>query len=163
MKFKDNVASGGGGKHFLKFKAGDKYSGVLRGDPHDFKTHWGDKNSTICVGEECIECRAGKKPTFRFRLNMVVNENGAYVAKIFEQGAKAYNYLKALSQDYDLEKTVVKIQRHGSTKDDTSYVVTPLPVQLTEKDLEKIAAVKLHDLANPASEPEVSDADDSTW
>lgn len=162
MKFKDNVVTGGGGKHFLKFKAGDSHRGVFRGEPYDFKIHWAQGHTTPCAGDECTECKAGNKTKFRFRLNFITLENGAYVAKIFEQGAKVYNQLKGLASEYELEGTAVKIQRFGSTKDDTSYSVMPLPTPLTDDIKQKISAVKLHDLASP-SESGSSEPDESGW
>lgn len=151
MKFRDK--STGGGKNFLKLKAGESVRGVFRGDPYEFRQHWTANRGVKCEGASCELCKSGDKSSFRFRLNLVIQENGALAAKVFEQGWTVYELLKALHEgDYDLEKHFMKITRHG-TGTDTSYSIVPVPNGAVSKDTDKqIAAVKLADLSHQAAE-----------
>jgi hypothetical protein len=139
-----------GGKFFLKLKPGESATGIFRGDPHTFRSHWVAGRSVLCTAEKCEHCKQGHRASFKFRLNFVTKENGTYVAKIFEQGGTVYDYLQSMhSADYDLEKTIVKITRHGIGTD-TTYQIVPLPNgQVNAAQLKHIAHVKLHDLAKP--------------
>lgn len=136
---------------YLKMKAGESVRGTFRGDPHTFKMHWlnDQKKSQLCSGSGCPLCSAGDKPKFRFRLNFIMNENGAFVAKVFEQGWTVYETLKALHEgDYNLEQHVMKISRHGSGTD-TSYSIVPVPNgQLSKEQESQVAKVQLHTLTN---------------
>jgi len=161
MKFPDIGSTGGvAKKDRLSLKDGEAVKGVFRGDPHPFRQHWVDGSSTFCPGKggNCQLCAAGDKSSFRFRINFVLQENGAWVAKVWEQGWKAYQDLKSLHEsDYDLEKTVVKISRRGSGKNDTAYTVLPVPNGvLGQKDLAAVSAVPLHDLS-PRDKAETED------
>ena len=150
MQFK-RLAETGSGKNFIRLKDGESVVGVFRSDPHDFRVHWDHGQSIECVGAGCPQCKAGSKSAFRFRINFITQENGAYVAKIFEQGKAVYMALGALhSSGYDLTKTVVSITRTGSGKNDTQYNVLPLPPPkgiVTDAFEAKLQAIKLHDLA----------------
>ena len=155
MKFKDIPSESAG--TFLKIKPGESIVGIFRGEPHDYRTHWVNNRSQECTGDGCDNCGQGVKSAFKFRINFMVKEGNAYVAKIWEQGARVYNSLKALSADYNLEETVVKISRQGSGKDDTVYSVLPLPPpkgSLSKEALSAIKDVKLHDLVNPIDDSE---------
>lgn len=161
MKFRDK-SSGGGKKNFLKLKAGESVRGVFRGDPVDFRQHWVGGRGIICKGEvNCPLCKEGDKAGFRFRLNFIMNENGAYVSKVFEQGWHVYKDLKALHEgDYDLEKHLMKITRQGSDQK-TTYSIVPVPNGIITKEIEeKITSVPLQDLSlasEESSEPEGED------
>lgn len=167
MKFRDLTANSIG-KDLLKLKPGEEARGVFRGDPVDFRQHWANNRSTICPGrDKCDICRAGgetAKTSFRFRMNFVINENGAYVAKIFEQGKGTYEALRQLHQDYNLEQNQMKIRRVGSGKE-TTYSILPVPNGTLTKEQEKaVAAIKLHALEvtsnDGAAAAESDDEDD---
>lgn len=127
------AAQNGGGedsKSFLKLKDKESVRGVFRGDPYDFKKHWTGTRSEVCLGQGCALCAAdpGKKPSFRFRINILVkDEKGAYVSKIFEQGWTVYLQLADLHKVYPLDKTVMRITRSGSGQNDTHYSILPEP------------------------------------
>ncbi len=164
MKFKEGGGGGAGGKDFLKLPAGGVAKGVFRGDVHEFKQHWPKEadRPTVCPEDaSCEFCKEGKvKAGFRFRLNFLINENGAYVAKIFEQGWMVYCQLRDMhSSDYNLEKTIVKITRNGDGKN-TTYTIMPLPGEqgAVSAQLEaKLKAVPLIPLTEAAAEEDHED------
>lgn len=140
-----------GSKDRIKLKSGESIKGVFMGDTYEFKQHWKDSKPSLCPGEtECSRCASGEKASFRFQLNLIVKENDTYVAKVFEQGWKVFLDLKALHEGgYDLEKYLVKITRNGSTMNDTTYSIVPVPNGLlTAAQLKEIASVKLISLTN---------------
>lgn len=129
--------------------------GVFKGEPYDFRQHWiqGEQKSTVCPGVGCPLCAQGEKPSFRFRLNFIVSENGVYTAKILEQGWTVYEALKNLHEsDYNLEEYVLKITRHGDGTN-TSYSVVPLADgKLPPEKLKLINEVPLLELAHQHAE-----------
>jgi hypothetical protein len=135
-----------GNKTFVKIEPDTKVRGLIVGEPI-----------------EVIREIKGEK-RWKFRVNFVIQENGAFVAKILEQGASISNQLKALEEDgWDLSKNVIVISRKGSGMK-TEYTVTPDPKgALTPSALEKIAAVQLHDLElkEQATETVGADADEN--
>jgi len=144
----------GGGVKYLKFKDGDSHVGVFRGEPQDYRAHWVGKSYVTCPEDKsCLHCADGPA-SFRFEVNFVVKENGALVSKVWGQGRTVYESLSALQKSgYDLEKTFVtfvRVSRKGSTKDDTSYSVVPLPGPQqtpTADQLGELDKVDLHDLS----------------
>lgn len=151
MKFKDLNA--GSAKNYLRLKAGESVRGVFRGDIEDFRQHWVNNRSSICTGrDKCELCKAGEKSSFRFRVNFITQENGAYVAKTFEQGRAVYEALKALNADYPLESNLMKITRHGSGTD-TTYGIVPAPNGQLTKDQDKaVSAVKHNEMSTSQAE-----------
>lgn len=158
MKFRDltNAAT----KSLLRMKSGEAVKGIFRGDPTDYRQHWSNNRSYLCTGRDTCElCKAGEKSSFRFRINFVVNENGAYVAKVFEQGKAVYEALKTLHAEYGLDKNQMKITRIGSGTD-TQYTILPVANgALTAEQEKAISAVKLIPLTDsqpqePAEEEE---------
>ena len=58
-----------------------------------------------------------------------------------------YNSLKAINADYNLEGHFMKITRHGSTMNDTEYMIMPVPNGALDAAKEQmVAAVPLQDL-----------------
>lgn len=117
----------------IKLGSGESIVGVLRGDPYEYTKKWDDN----------------PKPTFKFRLNMIVKDSNTneLAAKILEGGWKLYNQLKDLQNaGWVLEKTFLKISRQG-TGMQTVYSATCIPDGVLSGDkLAKVEAVKLLDL-----------------
>lgn len=150
MKFREKFV--GSGKSFLKLEDGKSVYGVFRGEIYEFRQHWVEGKSSLCPGKAtCKNCQEGTKPSFRFRLNFITVENGAWTAKIFEQGWTVHEQLRAIHEgDYDLEKHQVKITRHGKGTD-TTYSIIPVANGLINSPQEKdISQVKLYDLRHDA-------------
>jgi hypothetical protein len=136
------------GKNFIRLKAGESVRGVFRGEPFDFKQHWVNNRGQMCPGDGCALCAEGKKPSFRFRINFIINDNGAYVAKVFEQGWTVYETMKNLHEsEYNLDLHQMKITRHGSGQNDTTYSIIPVPNGTIDEAKEKVlSSIKLHEL-----------------
>lgn len=130
------ITGGLDGSNFIKMKDGDKVYMVLRGDVTGYRQHWVGQETSRCPGKAtCAICHSGKKPSFRFRVNVIVKEqDGLYKPKILENGWKLleqiHNLNDALTENgQDLEKKLVQVSRKGSTQNDTAYtmvVVTDL-------------------------------------
>jgi hypothetical protein len=151
MRFQATAAASEDSANYVRLKAGDTVKGVFRGDLFEFKKHWVGNHTEFCAGDaaSCPLCLAdpSKKAQFRFRVNLVINEGGALIPKIFEQGWLVYCQLRDIHTDFNLEKTVVKITRTGSGLQDTTYSVLPVPGGDVKPDFEKrLSEVKLLDL-----------------
>lgn len=147
MKFKVSTEDK---RDYFKLKNGQTVKGIFRGELYEFKQHWKDKKSVLCPETEACElCKLGDKPKFRFRVNFIVrDENGAYIAKVMEQGWNFYKTLRNTNESYDLEKNVLQITRHG---DDihTTYAVLPVPNgAVTDKLEAELKALTLNDLSH---------------
>ena len=143
--FKPLPQTGNGGNLYVSLKKdGDLVRGIFAGEPKTFRIHWINGKGIDCLGEGCPHCAAGDKSKFRFTCNFIVEENGMYVAKLFESGKTVYDALAEQGADYDMSKTLVKITRKG-TGMDTTYAVTIAPPdkQPTKEQLETIKAVQL--------------------
>ena len=134
-------------KNLLKLKDGEFYVGVFRGEPSTFYQHWVGNHSDLCTRNDeggCEHCRNGDKGSYRFRVNIIGNEGGDLVARVFEGGAKVYDQLVGLGQEYDLANHRVKISRSGSDKSNTTYSIVPAKDGLLSKELaEKYSRVTL--------------------
>lgn len=128
---------------FLKLKDKETIKGVFRGEPFGYFYNYETK-------ETANEQRPGF--TKKYRVNFIIKENGAYVAKIWEFGTKINRQLFIMNKNYNykLEQVMVSITRHGAPKDPkTEYFISPEPNWLVSPDLERIISqVKLHDLQN---------------
>jgi hypothetical protein len=145
MQFRED--SEGSSKNLIKLKDKESITGVFRGEVVEFRQHWENKQSSLCTGDGCQKCADGKKPSFRFRLNFIVKEGDALVAKIFEQGWTVYGQLREINKDYPLNQNFVKISRSGSGQNDTSYTILPVKNSLLTKEQEaQASAVPLLDL-----------------
>lgn len=132
------------GKHFISLKDGEEVIGVFYGNPSTFNQHWVDNKSEPCTGDSsCGPCAEGIRKSFRFRLNLIVSENGRPVAKILEQGRKLYKALSELNNEYPLEDHYVKIKRTGKTMNDTVYTALPLKKEMTSETKRTLSDVRL--------------------
>ena len=138
MKFRKDLPEGGG-KNFVKLKDKEWVAGLFAGDIHEFFVKWEGGKPT-----EVVEGTPGA--SFRFRVNLIVKEGSVYVPKIFEQGVTVYKTLAELHDMYPFESTLMKITRHGSSQNDTTYTVLPLPQKLDPETIAHIKTIKLNDL-----------------
>jgi hypothetical protein len=150
----------------LKVESGKDVRGVFAGDPVEWFVHWPDgaDHSTICVGRKSCElCREGDKAKFRFRVNFIINENGAFTAKIFEGGAGVYKQLKELQDaGWDLEKNLMIIKKTGE-KLTTRWTISPVPNgALSESQLKVIKQMPLHLMKVEQDDDEPTDTQEST-
>lgn len=150
-------SSGDNNAKFIRLKNdSDSVKGVFAGKPLVFRQHWvssaAGKKSVVCTGDICSLCQAGDKSKFRFRANLIIEENKMYVAKIAEFGRTVYDSLSEIGAEYDLSKTLVKLTRKGQGMD-TSYsaLAGPPSSQPTPDQLAAMSKVTLLDL-DPAKD-----------
>jgi hypothetical protein len=148
MKFKDT--NNAGSKDYLKLKPSEPTRGIFMGDPYEYRIHWVNGKTVNCESPNgCAQCDLGNRSSFQFKINVIVKENEAYMAKIWQQGITVYNALKALHADYNLEKHVMKLTRNGTTKDDTTYSIIPVKDgQINIEMAGKLKDIKLHNFGN---------------
>lgn len=127
----------------MKFKDGESKTGVLRGEVYEFHQYWENGKSHI-VGKDDPRAKS------RFRLNFVTKEDGGLKSKIFEFGINVYNQLAGIAEDYEMDKTAIKITRHG-TGTDTIYVIIPAKEQPSVAGLKQISEVPLNILNHKES------------
>lgn len=137
MKFRDDIDSGGP-SNFIKLKDKETIAGVLRGEPHETYVLWDNKVKT-----EVMAGAPGAK--FNFKINFIIKDGTTYVAKVLEGGAQIYRQLAKLSQEWDLDETLILISRDG-TGLDTEYTVMPAPPkqQPTKEALKFIKTLELN-------------------
>ncbi len=122
MKFNQRTnteSAHSGPSKFLKLTDGQSIVGVFRGEIHSFYMKWVNGKSFTSSPDE-----PGAK--VRFKLNFVTYENDVFVAKVFEFPQTVYNQLANKAEEFDLEKTKVRIMRKGIGTD-TEYIFTALP------------------------------------
>jgi len=136
MKFSKRNLDDSGPSNYLKLKSGDSVIGVFRGEAYSFWTRWESGKSYASTAGD-----AGAKE--RFKMNIVVKEGEAMVAKTWEFSPTVYNQLALVNEEYPLETTKVKITRHGE-KLDTTYSIMPTKDQLSPGQLKSVEAVPLN-------------------
>jgi hypothetical protein len=139
MKFDKTAAvqSGSGGEKFLKIKAGESVNGIFRGEIHHYFIKWVEGKSVQVSSDE-----PGAK--IRFEANFVTMVDGRFVAKVFGFSQTVYNLLAEVNNEYDLEKTKVKISRRGE-KLETEYSILPLLKEpIPPQIMKQIEAVTLN-------------------
>lgn len=115
---------------FAKLESGQSLTGVIAGEIFEFEHVWNE----------------GDQPKSRFKFNIIVNQDGALLAKIYECGVSVAAQLNELEEaGWDLDKTFVRISRKGSGLD-TEYSVTALPTPVPADVLAKIPNIKLNEL-----------------
>lgn len=138
MKFRKDLPEGGSA-NYLKLKDGESAEGIFRGDLKEFYSRFVAGKSEV-VTEETPGAR------FRAKINFVVKDGPTYVPKIWELSQTTYQVLGELHNEYDLEKTVIRLTRKG-TGLDTTYTMMPLvKTPIPEATLNLLANLELHSL-----------------
>lgn len=124
----------GAAGRFLKVESGKPpVAAIFRGTPYLFQCHYNmaTKRSAECIGDGCPECKISQ-PKDRFRVNAIVrDENGGYVAKIFEGNGFTYDSVVSLIKaGYEIEKTVLMISKTGVGQQ-SKVIITPTPKPIT--------------------------------
>lgn len=149
---------------FLRIKDGGSVTVLVLGEPHTYNAMWNGKSYVECGEDE---------GSFRFKVNVAVqDEDGNWVCKIWESAGYVYDNLVALSEDYDLNSTLIKVSRRGSTAQDTTYTIIPSPKQPPKAGLEKLKniptlklVVKPSDIPNhaPKAKNEMPVTEEEEW
>lgn len=155
MKFKKDLPESGPG-NYVRLKDKESITGIFRGDIYDFYSLWENGKPKI-VEESVFGAR------FRFKINFVVKEGSTYLVKIFEQSQTVYQQLSELHDEYDLEKTLIKITRNGSGKNDTTYTLMPLRQEVPEETLKHLATLPLNPLGPREGSVQASASDNLPW
>jgi hypothetical protein len=147
-----------GSANFLKLGNNESASGMFMGDVHEFFVVWNESERRSYPAEP-----GTPKSKFRFRINFVMKENGAFVAKVFESGGPTYDMLEILHNEYGLDKTAVKITKTGSGKDTKFHIMALSPKsQPSEAQKKAMREVPLHDLGNGSpAQPNQNDNQDA--
>lgn len=138
MKFKKDLPESGP-SNYVRLKDKESITGIFRGEVFDFYSVWESGKPRI-VDESVFGAR------FRFKINFVVKEGASYVVKVFEQSKTVYEQLGALHDEYDLEKTLIKITRNGTGKSDTTYTLLPLRQEVPPETLKHIETLPMNPL-----------------
>lgn len=131
----------------LRLKDGDVVNIIPRGEIYEFYSVFGTKGE---VSADTPSARA------RFKVNVVIFENGMFKAKILEFGKSIYSQLYELNHVCDVTQTKLRFSRKGSTKDTTEYTLLPIIKEpLSAGQMDAIRAVDLHILgvSSQPSEP----------
>lgn len=104
--------------NYLKLKDGESVVGIFRGETYSFRIKWENGKSSHVLDPNPANHN-------RWKLNFVMKEGNAFVAKLWEFGVTVYDQLAEINSEYDLDKTKVKISRRG-TGTDTQYSILPL-------------------------------------
>lgn len=146
----------GQNNNHVKLKSGESVVGLLRGEIYEFKQHWiqSTKSSAICIGPpDCTECALGNKPSFRFKVNMLIHDGKVFVPHILEQGWNVYKQLQTLHEELNLEKNFIKIVRNGAGTQTTYSIIPIANGALKPEHEEKVDQVKLLPLGPPSPLP----------
>ena len=114
MKFTDRAKSdskGSGPTLYLRLKDGESINIIPRGEVYEFHSIFGK-------GEVPAGTQGAKT---RYKMNVIVNEEGILKAKILEFGPMVYDLLATFNKLTDVTKIKFKFSRTGSTKDNTEY------------------------------------------
>lgn len=130
---------------FVRLKDGESKVGIFMGEIHEFFQIWEGGKSKIVSDDH-----PGAKS--RFRLNFINKIDGIMKAQIFEFGLTIYNQLADLADEYDLEKTAVKITRRG-VGTDTVYTIIPAKDQPSAQQLKNIQSIELNSLEHKEATP----------
>lgn len=141
MKFKyledgPKRSKGAGSSKYLRLKSGESVIGLLRGEIYEFfQVFENGKGRNVPHGT-----RGAKQ---RFKINIVVKENGQNTVKIFEFGRPVNNKLFILSKEHDLTKSFVKITREGERLD-TVWFVEMVSIKPSEATLAALNQLPLN-------------------
>lgn len=133
---------------YVKLNDGESIVGLLRGEPYEYEDHFKKGHCMRKYGDECQHCNKGEVKSFKFKANFITKENGALVCKILNNGWGVYKLLSQLNKEYSLDKTFIKITRHG-TGQATNYTIIPAKDgAVTEEQERAISQIELHDLSD---------------
>lgn len=128
---------------YLSLKDGQAVTFIPRGEVYSFYSIFGIKGPVTPLHPDARK---------RYKLNVIVNENGQLKAKILEFGKSISDQFYELSQICNLSETKLRFSRKGSGKSDTVYVLLPVMNEppLSKEVLAKIADIDLNILDKEA-------------
>jgi hypothetical protein len=143
------AGTGSGGGKFLKIEVGQSVTGVFRGETVSYWQKWPKGG----VKEQSDIPKPGFQE--RFKVNFVVWEDGAFVAKIFDMNLFSYNQIADINESMDVETIKCRISRQATGKGSTYMIMPMLKEPLSPANLKAIEAVELNSLG--ASQQQATD------
>lgn len=147
---RDTPQESHGPSNYLKLKDGESKIGVFRGEPYEFRIKW-ENNKSVVVEE------TDPNNFNRFKLNFITQENGVFVAKVWEFGLTVYDQLSEINTEYPLERTKVKVSRKGTGTDTTYNILPMLKEPIPPTTLAQIESVQLNMLDKAHSKPKTEE------
>ena len=133
-------------ERFLRLEEdGDRELVFFAGEPYSRYTYW-DGNKNHIWSEDC-----GQKKSLRVALNVILCEitDGKLKilgVKVIEQGKRFFQNVSKRDKKYGVRDWIFEVERSGDKGDtDTTYDIDA-EHQLSDKEREKLMAVKLIDL-----------------
>lgn len=145
-------SEGSAGGPFLKLDTGESVNAVLRGNYYKFWQIWPQGGSKQIFDQPTSGAQ------MRFRVNVIVHEEGKFVAKIWEFPVMTNNMLVEIQKEVNLQTTKLKISRTGQGKK-KAWMIIPLG-PLDAKALKQVEAVELNILEPQQSANEAPTAKD---
>jgi hypothetical protein len=144
IEVKKRSEGSGGSEMFLKIQDGESKILICRGERYEYAKLWNEGRSTVVPAGTPGASRA-------FRMNVVVNESGKLVPKVWEFGVIICNMLADIHEEHPLDVTTLKVIRRGTGKDTEYGVLTTSKEKFSKEQLAEIAKLPLLNLeARPA-------------
>lgn len=152
---KDNPQQGSERLEFITFAEGSTIIRVVDKEPHSRWTHWMNsiKRTINCPGKGCpicnliAEAKANKEtPKYsstKKHIMHVINRSSGKL-ELLDQGKTFMEQLLAFHQEVgDVRTYDIKVIRKGTTQNDTTYTLIPLPQKPLSEDDEKLLENKI--------------------
>lgn len=115
---------------YTKIEAGKPVTLHIIGDsPKIVYQHEGEGKPIFCDGGECPLCKAGAKRQTQFMISVLNMDSKKQ--ELLKKGVKVFEQIDQIRRDYggSLSTIDLKITRSGSGKNDTRYLVVPIPTK----------------------------------
>jgi len=144
VKFPTPERTERGGK-FLTLGNGKSVIGVFRGEIGCFYQAF--------IGGKYVDVPStDANGTFRFQINVIINENGELVPKIFQGNYFDFQALQELNEQFPLESTYMKISQTGERQ---SKRISFVPQTKAKPDENKIKHIMLLPVKKSESTPDM--------
>ncbi len=147
------ASTGSGGGKFLKIEIGQSVKGVFRGEPQIYYRKWPKGGVKV----ESDVPAAGFDE--RYKVNFVTQEDGVFVAKIFDCNVYIYNQIADINESMDIETIKCKISRQSAGKGSTYMILPIIKEVISAKALAEIEAIELIPLGKQPPQPDTGDGD----
>ena len=138
---------------FINIEPGKHVQCFIAGDPVYFRKHWIQAIQKVRFHKEtdCTFCKdyPDSKPSFKFRVNLIIIENGAKLAKVWEGGWQVHEDILALHDaGVDLERTPVQISARKSGGKVKTTIIPLMDKRLPDAHVAELKKIELKDIWN---------------